>query len=75
MIPYIEEICVTLEGAYQNNQFNKIVSFTMGKKVRYVSQFPDGSFKQYRQASDAKTKGRRVERGYSGELLYFEDNS
>jgi len=73
MIPYTEEICAILEGAYQNNQFNRNVSFTMVKKVRYVSQFPDGSFKQYRQSSKALTKGRRVERGYGGELLYFEE--
>jgi hypothetical protein len=75
MVPYSEEISTHLESSYHNNLFTKNVSFSMGKKVRYVSQFPDGSFKQYRQASDASTKGRRVERGYGGELLYYEDNS
>jgi hypothetical protein len=73
MTPYSEEICAILETAYQNNLFNKNVSFTMGKKVRYVSQFPDGSFKQYRQSSNASTKGRRVERGFAGDVLYFEE--
>jgi len=72
MTPYSEEICAILENAYQTNQFNKNVTFQMGKKKRYVAQFPDGSFKQYRQASDANTKGRKVERGYEGELIYFE---
>jgi len=72
MAPYSEEICATLETCYQNNDFNKNVCFTMGKKVRFVSQFPDGSFKQYRQANDASTKGRRVDRGYRGEVLFVE---
>jgi hypothetical protein len=75
MTPYSEEISAHLESAYQRNRFTKNVSFHMGKKVRYVSQFPDGSFKQYRQANDASTKGRRVERGFGGELIFFEDDS
>jgi hypothetical protein len=74
MIPYSEEISSHLERAYQKNLFTKNVSFNMGKKVRYVSQFPDGSFKQYRQATDASTKGRKVERGFGGELIYYEDD-
>jgi len=72
MIPYCEEVCAILENAFQTNQFNKNVTFSLGKKVRYVAQFPDGSFKQYRQASDANTKGRKVERGYEGEVLWYE---
>jgi len=73
--PYNEEICSILENAYQTNGFNKNVTLTMGKKLRYVSQFPDGSFRQYRQASDANNKGRKVERGFEGQLIYFEEDS
>jgi len=73
LIPYNEEICAILETAYQEKNFNKNVVFALGKKTRYVAQFPDGSFKQYRQASDASTKGRKVERGFLGQLVYYEE--
>jgi len=33
MTPYSEEICAILENAYQTNQFNKNVTFQMGKKT------------------------------------------
>jgi len=32
MTPYSEEICAILENAFQTNQFNKNVTFQMGKK-------------------------------------------
>jgi len=75
LVPYDEEISSVLETAYQTNGFNKNVLLTMGKKKRYVSQFPDGSFRQYRQATDANNKGRKVERGFDCQLIYFEEDS
>jgi len=47
-IPYDEATAATLEKAIQNNEFNKNVNISDGKKVRYVTQFTDGTFRQFR---------------------------
>jgi len=44
MTPYSEEICAILENAYQTNQFNKNVTFQMGKKKTLCCSIPRWQF-------------------------------
>eukprot|EP01123_Difflugia_compressa_P000391 TRINITY_DN10475_c0_g1_i1.p1 TRINITY_DN10475_c0_g1~~TRINITY_DN10475_c0_g1_i1.p1 ORF type:complete len:310 (+),score=54.93 TRINITY_DN10475_c0_g1_i1:54-932(+) len=66
--PYDTSTATILEKAFQENKFHENVCIAEGKKVRFVTQFPDGSFRQYRQSRDAKAGGRLVQRGYMGQL-------
>jgi len=70
--PYDTTTAAILEKAYQRKEFNRNVDISEGKKVRYVSQFPDGSFRQFRQSKEARKEGRPVERGYKGQVIEYE---
>jgi len=69
--PYPTEIAERLENSLECGFFSlsNRVDVTQGKKIRHVIQFSDGSFRQYRSASDANPKGRVVLRGYKGRTI------
>jgi len=70
-IPYSEEIAVILEKAYKDSGFTggQKVDISQKKKIRYVVEEADGTYKQHRQSDDAKKEGRLVYRGYLGRLI------
>jgi len=70
--PYPRDIADRLENFMDNAWFKNSqnrIDVSLGKKMRHVVQFSDGTFRQYRQAHDANPEGRLVIRGYKGKTI------
>jgi len=73
--PYENTIADLLEMTFQKNSFvnNFIITDPKNKsKKRRITQFTDGTFRQYRISESARGEGRGVLRGYLGQVEEFE---
>jgi len=46
--PYTKELAEKLEDAFQKRAFIRNINVNTGKRIRQVTQFNDGTFKQFR---------------------------